>query len=152
MIKQASWVLSLLVLCMLVVDFYPLSKNALDSTQSLSIDEFNIIGSIPSEKLDIEQRWLAVKEKDSLPKIDQTLPGELDGAQINLGGTSFKLLGIFNDKKAPFILIKGSANEMVKVSKGELIANSARLVALESDKVVFDLNDETIEFKLFENK
>lgn len=124
---------------------------------------------ISDSHLLVEQVWLQlkaerIKAKQTVDKKDSKATKDKD--VLTIGDDKYALYGIFNSHKEhdshsgqAFILIKalrqkGKSEEsfMLKIKQGEELSSGVTLVAIDTNSISFQLDDELIEFKLFEAK
>lgn len=152
--KLLPVLLSILVVFYLSVDFIDSTSSAKQSQSTESELAFTQPKRVGNELLDVEKAWLAIKAQQKQASQPKTEPvNSSDNQQIlTLGNTNYILYGIFNDPEIPFILLKEEGKAMIKLAKGDKLAEDATLVTLQSNKIAFDRNNQIIEFKLFERK
>ncbi len=109
---------------------------------------------VSKETLAVEKKWQDLKaERQQATQPEVAIkPIQKNQQVLTLGDKNYVLYGIFNDPESPFILLKEEGGDMLKLTKGDKLAENATLVTLESNKIAFDKNNQIIEFKLFERK
>lgn len=152
--KLFPFLFSLLLLGYLVTDFVGQSNAANETSVSNATSSISIPKRFNDELLDIEKVWRTLKAEQNQPKSTETVEKDKPKNQhmLTLGEQEYALLGIFNDPQAPFVLLKDATGNMIKLRKGDKLDENAELVAMQSDKIIFKQDNQSIEFKLFERK
>ena len=105
-------------------------------------------------ELNAEKQWLAYinepkKLEEKAPEIEKETKKPVFPT-LTIDNVDYQLLGIFKQNQRPFILLKGSATELVKLQEGDEFSSGVLLQKITPDAVIIAKGDETIKFKLFE--
>ncbi|MEW6983272.1 hypothetical protein AAD001_11540 [Colwelliaceae bacterium 6471] len=151
--KLLTLLFSFFTVVYLSINFYN-KKNTNDSV-AIGADSNQVFFPIilNNELLDIEKAW---KELKNARASDDVIDGKKEPQNKNLtfqlDEKKYTLYGIFSADQNGFALIMDENNKLIKLAKGEKLADDITLLSLQSDKISFDKNNQIIEFKLFERK
>ncbi|MDP4985450.1 hypothetical protein [Pseudoalteromonas tunicata] len=151
-----KWLAAILSVFTILSLFSAIKQNATIDVSSTSIlkvpESITPIKSQPD--LNAEKKWLAYinepkKLEEKAPEIKEEAKKSIFPT-LTIDNVAYQLLGIFKQNQRPFILLKGSATELVKLQEGEELSSGVLLQKITPDAVIIAKGDETIKFKLFE--
>jgi len=151
--KYIATLLSLFTLFYITQDIVNDNDNENTAQSSDTIKTADAPKKLSAEPLELELKWQAFK-RERMAKQNKDGDTQIADSkkQIKIGSQTFILYGIFEHPSQPFALLKNKSGEMLKVAKGDELADNVTLVSLYSNKIAFNRNGEVIEFKLFERK
>jgi len=152
--KLLSILLSIALCAYLALDFVQHAGSQAQINSNLQKITAKAPARVSEKLLVSEEIWQAAKtkrlEEQKKPTAIKVKPRNQQ--VLTIGDQEYILYGIFNDPSSPFILLKDEAGQMLKLTKGDKLAEDATLVSLHSNKITFDKNNQAVEFKLFERK
>lgn len=166
--KIVALITSVLILVYLLIDFVNKQELLTQKPSIAFVPQTVVPAVIANEPLLAEDMWHKMKAERAKPKQTNNEQNFAKKELLTIGDKQYILFGIFNAKQkqkqkqintitgkdlaAPFILIKASDEPIIKVSLGAELSLGVTLIAVESTIISFKVNNEVIEFKLFERK
>lgn len=155
MIKILSVVASILTFSYLTSDYIEGQQEQSSSASELAEYSAREPQRAPEQLLPIEKQWLDA-HAERIAKKNQTEIAKVKPIdakkKLMIGEQAYVLYGIFSNPKQPFVLLKDESDAFIKLKLGEQLNKETTLVALQSNNIAFERNNERIEFKLFERK
>jgi len=150
--KIVSLVLSLFVLAHLSIELSEavLNEDKIEKTPART--EINLPMPLSSGLLAIEKKWSAAQQKANLPKEVTEAKPHSNKNKFIIGDNSYYLFGIFREQTDSFALLKSSKNEVIKLKQGDTLPGGHVLTEINTNIIAFVVNNERVEFKLFETK
>ncbi|MCF2901375.1 MULTISPECIES: hypothetical protein [unclassified Pseudoalteromonas] len=133
--------------------------NSLDMPEDVASgkgNELKEVGKInlrnKQPELEVEKQWL--KKEIEKPKVEEKVsaPQEKKTAfpVLEIEGQKYQLLGIFKQKMKPFVLLKNTENNLVKLQVGDELTKGIFLEEVTASAIIIKKGSDTIKFKLFE--
>ncbi|MEL0642496.1 hypothetical protein V6260_18035 [Pseudoalteromonas aliena] len=90
-----------------------------------------------------QKKQAAAQPKAKKPKSQNAL---------TIGDQVFTLMGIFNQNGSTFVLIKDEQQVLSKVTQGDTIGNSVKLISITTSSITLATPEQTKTFKLFQRQ
>lgn len=114
------------------------------------VSKINLSSKQP--ELEVEKQWL--KKEIEKPKVEERVsaPKEKNPAfpVLEIEGQKYQLLGIFKQKMKPFVLLKNTENNLIKLQVGDELTTGIFLEKITASAIIIKKGSDTIKFKLFE--
>jgi len=151
--------LKLLVILFSVVTFVMAVSDSINSTgaSSNASSEDKIIlftepkRSSPNPIL-VEEKWKAIAKKRNQPDKSKKNENSGKGNSFSIGGENYRFSGVFTEKNTIFVLLQPLNSKMMRLEIGDVLKESFVLTKINHNSIVFESDDEQVEYKLFELK
>lgn len=148
--KKLAAIFSVLTLLALSLGLLVEKSNKKITQRSVDTITFIVPKKLPNELLPLEIKWQGLLQNKDLDNNSSVDDKENFKPSLMVGGRNYKLLGIFNNKQLPFVLLKNENNNMLKLTLGDMLPAEFTLIKITNNTIVFVNNNDRVEYKLFE--
>ncbi len=128
----------------------PVDVTSSKSNELKEVSKINL--NSKQAELEVEKQWL--KKEIEKPKVEEKVstPEEKKSAfpVLDIEGQEYQLLGIFKQKMKPFVLLKNTENNLIKLQVGDELTTGIFLEEITASAIAIKKGSDTIKFKLFE--
>ena len=150
--KILALFLSLFTLVTMSVDFLNKEIAVSETKVDTEITNFELPKKLAKTLTEPEIKWQRLLMKNKKGNAEQKENEIQDTYSLMVGEASYEFLGIFDDGKVLFILLKNSAENLLKLSVGDVLPGEYALNDIRNNTIVFVNNNKRVEYKLFEKK
>jgi len=150
--KIASLVLSLFMLAYLSLALIN-SESGEEKIHKTRLEtEVNLPKPLDNSLLTIEKKWMSKQKEERLPKEVAVAKRKDNKHKFMIGSDSYLLLGIFHEPNNSFVLLKDNKDNVIKLKREDELPGGYALTEVNTNIIAFVVNNERVEFKLFETK
>jgi len=144
----------LAVLCIAIPEMLTDNNTANNSNNSVQTTRLVLpVQNLPVS--DLQRDWQAkfdlLEQKKQEAAQPKTQKPKSQNA-LTIGDQVFTLMGIFNQNGSTFVLIKDEQQVLSKVTQGDTIGNSVKLISITTSSITLATPEQTKTFKLFQRQ
>ena len=144
----------LAVLCIAIPEMLTDNNTANNSNNSVQTTRLVLpVQNLPVS--DLQRDWQAkfdlLEQKKQEAAQPKTQKPKSQNA-LTIGDQVFTLMGIFNQNGSTFVLIKDEQQVLSKVTQGDTIGNSVKLISITTSSITLATPGQTKTFKLFQRQ
>lgn len=150
--RTIACVISFCLLVYLSLDFFDGTGDDINDKSKVDEVVLNIPISISKDSLAIEKKWQDALKRENLVKETEENDAKGKDYSLTLGNSNYQLLGIFQEQNSQFVLLKDEKGKLIKLANSNELPGGYTLVEISSNLIAFAVNNERLEYKLFEPK